>query len=72
MVVPKKILGMVDLKTGSQVRVGVEKGRLVVEPVSKPKYTLAGLLSRCKRSDLAPRRSDRGWLRGRPEGKEAI
>ena len=72
MVVPKKILGLVDLRAGSQVRVGVEKGRLIVEAAPKPRYTLAELLSRCKRSDLAPRRSDREWLRGGPVGKEAI
>ena len=72
MVVPKKILSLVDLQAGSQVRVGVEGGRIVIEPETKPRYTLAQLLARCRRSDLAPKRGDREWLGGRPVGKEQI
>jgi hypothetical protein len=41
MAVTKKIL---DLKAGSQVRIGVEHGRVVFEPQTKPGYTLAELL----------------------------
>jgi antitoxin ChpS len=72
MVVPKKILSLLDLEAGSQVRIGVEDGRIVIEPESKPRYTLAQLLSRCKRSDLAPKRSDREWFGGPSIGKEEI
>src|ERR1035441_477374 len=43
MVVPKKILSLVDLKAGSQVRIGVENGRVVIEPRAKPHYTPADL-----------------------------
>jgi antitoxin ChpS len=72
MVVPKKILSLVDLEAGSQVRISVEGGRMVIEPQTKPRYTLSQLLSRCKRSDLVPNRRDREWLDGRPVGKEEI
>jgi antitoxin ChpS len=72
MVVPKKILGLVDLKAGSQVRISVENGRVVIEPRAKPHYTLAELLAKSGRSALKPSRKDREWLSGGPVGKEAI
>ena len=72
MVVPKKILNLVHLDAGSQVELSVQDGRLIVEPRKQPRYTLAELLSRCRRSDLAPKRKDRSWLRGGPAGGELI
>jgi antitoxin ChpS len=72
MAVPKKILSLVDLRTGSQVRISVEKGRVVVEPKKKPRYTLTELLAQCRRSDLVNRRRDRAWLEGPPVGKETL
>ncbi len=73
MVVPKKILGLVDLKAGSQVRIGVGKnGRIVIEPRTKPHYTLAELLAKSPRNALKPSRQDREWLSGGPVGKEVI
>jgi antitoxin ChpS len=70
--VPKKILSLVDLKAGSQVRIGVEHGRVVFEPQTKPRYTLAELLAKSSRKSLKPSREDREWLNGGPVGKEAI
>jgi antitoxin ChpS len=72
MPVPKKILSLVDLRAGSQVQISVEKGRVVVEPKKKPRYTLTELLAQCRRSDLAPRPEDRAWLSGGPVGREAL
>ena len=70
--VPKKILSLVDLKAGSQVRIGVENDRVVFEPQTKPRYTLAELLAKSSRKALKPSREDREWLNGGPVGKEAI
>lgn len=70
--VPKKILSLVGLRAGAQVQVSFEKGRVIVEPKKKPRYTLTELLAQCRRSDLAPRRKDRAWLSGGPAGKEAL
>jgi antitoxin ChpS len=70
--VPKKILSLVDLKAGSQVRIGVKNGRVVFEPETKPHYTLAELLAKSPRKALKPSRKDREWLSGGPVGKEAI
>ena len=72
MVVPKKILNLVHLDAGSQVELSVENGRLIVEPRKRPHYTLAELLSRCRPSDLAPRRRDRSWLESSPVGGEVL
>jgi antitoxin ChpS len=72
MAVPKKILNLVDLDVGSRVQVSVDNGRLIIQPESKPHYTLAELLSRCRRSDLIPRRTDRAWLASGPAGKELL
>ena len=72
MAVPKKILSLADLDVGSQAEVRVENGRLIIEPRRKPHYALAELLSRCRRSDIAPRRKDRAWLETRPLGREGL
>ena len=72
MAVPKKILSLVDLEAGSRVEVRVERGRLIVEPATRPRYILAELLSRCRRSDLAPQRKDRAWLQARSVGREEL
>jgi len=72
MVVPKKILSLVDLKAGSRVRIGIENGRVVIEPLAKPHYTLAELLAKSPRNALKPSRDDRAWLSGGPVGKEAL
>jgi len=72
MAVPKKILSLARLDAGSTVDVSVENGRLIVQPREKPQYTLAELLSRCRRSDLAPQRKERSWLRGSAAGREML
>ena len=72
MAVPKKILNLVDIKAGSQVRIGVENGRVVLEARIRPHYTLAELLAKSSRRALKPSRKDREWLSGGPVGKEAI
>ena len=43
--VPPAILDLLHLKSGASVNVSVEGDRLVVEPQSRPRYTLAELLA---------------------------
>lgn len=43
--VPPVLLNLLRLKAGAQVAVDVENGRLIVEPQSRPRYTLEELLS---------------------------
>jgi antitoxin component of MazEF toxin-antitoxin module len=50
----------------------VFKKTLVIEPRTKPRYTLAELLAKSRRNALKPSREDREWLSGGPVGKEAM
>ncbi len=43
--VPPVLLNLLQLKAGETVSLDVEDGRLVVEPKSRPRYTLTELLS---------------------------
>jgi antitoxin ChpS len=69
--IPPPLLELLRLRAGSKVDVAIEKGRLIVEPQKRPRYTLAELLSksnpRAKRS-----REDREWLTGKATGRELI
>ena len=47
MAIPKRVLELVHLQSGSQVTIDVQDGRLIVEPAKKPKYTLAELMAQC-------------------------
>ena len=44
---PPALLDLLGLSPGAQVDVGVEKGRLVVDPRPGPRYTLGQLLAQC-------------------------
>ena len=69
--VPPSILSLLNLEPGSSVDVGVEKGRLVIEPIKKPKYTLEELLAQCKpQQKRTP--EEREWLDIAPIGKELL
>ncbi len=72
MTLPRKVLALVDLDAGAEVKLSVENGRLVVSPQGKPKYRLADLLrvSRGKKRRLTA--EDRRWLDDGPAGKELI
>ena len=72
MTVPRKLLQQIELDAGSAVQLTVDKGRLIVEPQPRPKYTLDELLAKCQKSDLAPSKTDRVWLDDAPRGKELI
>lgn len=47
MTLPKKILDLVHLRTGSQVSIAVQNGKLIIEPKPKPRYKLAELMAQC-------------------------
>ena len=61
MAIPKRLLELVHLQSGSQVNIDVQDGRLIIEPKMKPRYTLAELMAQC---DLSQSLSveDREWL----------
>lgn len=64
-------LDILRLRPGAQVGIAVENGRLVVEPLQRPRYTLDELLAQCD-PKAARSREDRAWLHGKPAGGELI
>jgi antitoxin ChpS len=77
--VPPALLNVLQLQPGAKVGIAVESGRLVVQPRTRPRYTLNELLAQC---NLPARRSkqnskwrskeDREWLNSKPVGRELI
>jgi antitoxin ChpS len=69
--VPPALLDVLQLQPGARVGIAVERGRLVVEPRQRPRYTLNELLAQC---DPKARRSkqEREWLNTKPVGSELI
>ena len=69
--VPRAVLDVLRLRPGAKVGLAIERGRLVVEPPKRPRYTLDELLAQC---DPKARRTkeDREWLDNKPVGRELI
>jgi antitoxin ChpS len=67
--VPRPILDLLHLEAGASVELSVEEGRLVVQPASKPRYTLDELLAQFA-PDVAISQEDREWLDVPPSGRE--
>lgn len=69
--VPPALLDILQLKPGATVGIGIESGRLVVEPQARRRYTLDELLAGC---NPKARRSkeEREWLSSKPVGGELI
>ena len=69
--VPPALLDALRLRPGVQVGLAVERGRLVIEPRKKPRYTLDELLAQCQ-PRAARTKQEREWLDGQPAGRELI
>jgi len=69
--VPPALLGVLQLQAGETVSVKVEDGRLVVEPLGHPRYTLAELLAQCSES-LDVSQEERDWIDAVPVGRELL
>jgi antitoxin ChpS len=74
--VPPALLDILHLQPGATVGIAVEKGRIVVEPQKRRRYTLKQLLAKC--DPLAPRTRGRAkkeqqeWVASNPVGGELI
>lgn len=68
---PKPSLQQLNLRAGSRVRVDVDRGKVTLTPISKPRYTLAELLAKCDFTKR-PSREERAWQSSKPVGKEII
>jgi antitoxin ChpS len=69
--VPPALLDILQLQPGARVGIAIEKGRLVVEPQKRRRYTLNELLAQC--NPKAPRaKAEREWIDSKPVGGELI
>ena len=69
--VPRAVLDVLGLRPGAKVGIAIERGRLVVEPAKRPRYTLDELLARCD-SKCRRTKEVREWLDNKPVGRELI
>jgi antitoxin ChpS len=69
--VPPALLEMLDLHPGTMVGLAVEGDRLIVEPQTRPHYTLDELLAQCDPSAELTQ-EDREWLDAKRLGDELI
>ena len=69
--VPPALLELLSIGVGAKVDIGVEDGRLIVEPRSRPAYSLNELLAQCDEGD-GPSAEDRAWLDAKPVGNELL
>jgi len=69
--IPPALLETLGLQPGEKVGIAVERGRLIVEPRQRPRYTLDELLA--QRNPKGRRtKQEREWLGGKPAGRELI
>ncbi len=69
--VPPALLDILQLGAGAKVGLAIDNGRLVVEPQTRPRYTLDELLAQCDpNTDLST--EDREWLDAPPVGNELL
>jgi antitoxin ChpS len=69
--VPPALLDILDLQAGAPVALGVEGGRLIVEPQPRPRYSLDDLLGQCDPS-AEMTQEDHEWLDAKPLGDEFL
>jgi len=69
--IPPALLDILRLRPGAKVGIGVESGRLVVEPQPRRRYTLDELLAQCN-PKIRRGKEEREWLGGKPVGGEII
>jgi antitoxin ChpS len=69
--VPRAVLDVLGLRAGAKVGIAIERGRLVVEPPKRPRYTLDELLAQCD-SKARRTKAEREWLDSKPVGRELI
>lgn len=69
--VPAALLKALQWKAGARVGVRLEQDRLIVEPLTRPRYTLAELLAQTPRRRRMTK-EDRVWTSGRAVGRELI
>lgn len=68
-ILPAALLRSMHLSVGSSVTAEQVKGKLVLTPAAKPRYTLAELVAQCD-SKAAPPKDMQGWNAMASVGRE--
>lgn len=68
---PPSMLDTLDLKAGATVGISIEDGHLVINPISRPHYTLEELLA-MSTNTTSPSLLEQEWLTSPPIGKELL
>jgi antitoxin ChpS len=69
--VPPALLEILKLQPGDKVGMAVERGRLVVEPQRRHRYSLNQLLAQCNPKAWRGKR-EREWLDSKPVRSELL
>ncbi|MEO5334069.1 MAG: antitoxin [Magnetococcus sp. YQC-5] len=69
---PPSILDTLDLKAGATVSISIEDGHLIINPISRPHYTLEELLVISTHTTESPSLMEQEWLTSPPVGKELL
>jgi antitoxin ChpS len=67
--VPPALLDILHLQPGAKVGIAVERGRLIVEPQRRPRYTLDELLAQCN-PKARRTKEEKEWLDSKRVGAE--
>jgi antitoxin ChpS len=74
--VPPALLDILHLQPGAMVGIAIERGRIVVEPRQRRRYTLQELLAQCDpkapHSRGRSRKLEQEWLDSKPVGGEIV
>lgn len=71
-VLPAPLLKELNVDTGQVLDAKVIDGRLVIEKMNKPEYSLEELLAMCTPEAMTLDKQDQDWLNDSPVGKEEI
>ena len=69
--VPPALLDLLDLEAGAEVGIGVEDGRLIVEPRQRRRYTMNELLAQSQPKRVSSKQ-ERRWVIDKRLGRELI
>ena len=69
--VPPALLDVLELGAGARVEIGIEEGRLIIAPRTRPSYSLEELLAQCDATAPGDD-ADQAWLDARPVGNELL
>ena len=70
--VPPALLDLLRLRAGTKVDIDVQNGRLIVQPRTRPRYSLDELLAQCEEPGDAPSAEDHAWMDAKPVGNELL